>query len=1128
MYYPSTSNASLVDIVVVIWWVAFGWIATVSSAEGLDNDITYPAVVEPEHKFVMPGFVDQLALIQYPTPNGRIPYSTGLRIHTDQISTMSRSIVAVIESHSSKTDVTYLPLQHQLVPADPLSKQIRRIANAIGSLQNEVLLVDLNEVPQPNPLSKTISPPIGFRYQPLDSDIANSTLIGFAATPSDPDRFELKAWKVRLTDRQRPEGYEGTPGTGGILLDDRGVPWGMLPARAGITSTVFHAQVYPLPKILRDLKPSVKRIRTIRPQRSPNRIDVRVDIVDTAGMTIGHTLHIGRPRNVLKDFAANPKRLGKVADAMLAFRPNPIGIQRADSVMLVTEPIRREEGFVFQVEFHHADGSSTFDRPFYSSDLNGDAKHIPVSQLLKKHAASFNLSSKWYEPMKPKVSDQVPIEGEPLERAGLTGFTLKLTDALGLRNVVWSTDSIHAFGLYEKQSILKVDLSSGSIVGRVDMPVVLMDLDISQQGIVALGQQQVFLLDEDTFDTLRSTPVPGAIAVAAATQSDRVFATSGSRLYELFTASGDVEVVDHLAAPRPPMESQSIDDMEMVEDGSALLISDLHRIHRYPISPDPISPEGVRWQQCTEKIKRVHSRLIYPQGGRHVTVLPPINVTEKNTFAAAPDHPTAGLYVYDVGNLAMPAYCIRNLRWVALHPDGQGFLGLFNAIRRSSRLVFGNQQGVEVDSLPGKAFRNVYSYQWSPDGKYLFAALGRGSFFRFPKRLPNRVTDFPPQQAIFSDSTSAPVQVDRTDLDGWTKASMPWPVPSLRDAQTWSADGRSLYVITYARDSSDLKSSHLDSGSDEPPRFGFTVRKLRMPDLVQEHSTTFAEPIDFIGLSASGLVVRYHQRQTIALLDPNDLNWIKDVGIPNPVGITTSPKLDSVWVFRIDNRLRRPAVGSLHEFDLATGRPLRVYSSSDLRELVQSASPDFIDEKYLTRGASHGSPFDARLAPNGQSLFTNSLGICRFDLVDGKLVYGDCVGPVHGFSSSRQLFVSHDSALVAAEGLSQSNRSPVAPKRSGTTVIFDARDLSRVVMSGPEGSLPKGIAVDTVSKTSFCTENGYKLLVARANQSTQQTINGLGHGSYETSITASPIGEGVFLIYGNHAMWFQPDRENSN
>ena len=1073
-------------------------------AEGFDESLPFQSSVELDSNYQMPPWTDRLSLIKQIMPDGRVFYHTGLRIALND-----RSIYAVIRSLDPETDVRNFVLNCDAVDVVQDTKQTSRVAYGIGSSQNEVLFVQVENVLRPR------SDPIDFRYAPADERIAKSTLISYVVNESKPTQHKLQAYRVTLSQRQRPDWFDATPGTGGILVDDDGIPWGILPSRAGISSTVFRAQIYPLPDIHRDLKPSTKRLELIHSRRRPNSIKVKAVVTDPINSAIGHTVHVGRPRNVQVDFASNRSRLKKVATNMLPFRCNPEWSSYTDSFLTTGKPIQRDEGFVLQIEFHHLDGSSTFDRPFYCPDIAGEAKHIPVTALLERHskAANSSLNPIWCDPLEPTTDNMQRQIGEPMTRGELSGIHLELGDPRGIQKLVWSSDSRFVFGLCKERSVIKVEIETGLVVAQANLPEMIMDLDVSRRGVVVLAQQQVFLLNEESLRVSRSVSVPAAAAIAAATGSDRVFATSGSRLFEVFSEPHEVVLMDHLASPRPAFQIRTIDDLEVTEDGSALLICDQNRIHRYRVTSD-----SVVWEEATENIKQLRSELLYAQGGHHVTVITTTTSPVKNTYASLPNYPTEGLYIYDYRNLKKPQYCIRNLHRIALHPKTGGYLGYLYPLRGSARLIFGDDRGAEVHSMPGKPFRDVREFKWSPNGKFLYAHLGRGAVFELPRKLQEEATYVAQEQEIVSNSLHSPLQVESYELDRWNMTRLPWSMPSIRDAQTWSEDGESLYVITYPNVGPQVRRSQVLN--DGLPKYGLTVRKLKMPDLVEEHSTTFPEPIDFIGQSAEGLVVRYMHRQAVALLDSRTLQWKQDVGIPNPVGLTTSPKLSNVWIARIYDRFR-PAIGSLHEFELPSGRLRHTYESQDLCELLKPASPDIIPERYLLQGCSHGAPFQARLSPNGHSLFTNAFGICRFDFNDGKLIYGDCTGPAQTFSSDRKLFVSHNSKLVGCEGLNRSARSKMHPKYTGGSLVFDANDLSSVLIDASARLGPRGLAVDTFSNTAYCTSNGYKVLAMKAGNSDTEVIDGFGStASYDTSITASPRGDGFFLVYGNQAMWF--------
>ncbi|MEM1071182.1 MAG: hypothetical protein AAGI63_19910, partial [Planctomycetota bacterium] len=754
-----------------------------------------------------------------------------------------------------------------------------------------------------------------------------------------------------------------------------------------------------------------------------------------------------------------------------------------------------QDGFIMQVERLRFDGTSLFEAPLFWNTRDFQPTALTIKQTLERKAMSTwkETASDLRETPKASIKLEPMSVSEPFEISEMKGQIVDFGQKSGFQRVHWTTDGKFVVGL-TKFGFTKLELSTGNAIASIRLPERITEWDLGRDGIIALCGQTAYLIDLDSMQLIASCWIPDGRQITAATDSSDVFAASNHNLYR-------VRWGDRAEKLEPTGEFQPrpfrLRDLQLTESGAHLLVTDGFVIHRLGVT----ETTSIRWEAATEKLRSKRGGwLYYVQGSNHVSLMSSTKSSHSHGCRNA-DYPSRGMLIYHVEELERPIYGAAFSAAYAIHPPTGGTVG---GIEKA--LTFSDDRGRPLHTVPNARLLDAQSMQISPNGKHLFANMMRSVIVELPERFQDAVAF--DSHDVLPRTLSIRKAIQRTDAgssDDWNWERFPWDVSASEDMITWSADGQFFYVIT-----SDTPENTSSPPPSFPKKHGDTVRLIHS-SLLEGYATTFQDPVNFVGLSSEGLVVRYRDWQRVALLHPRTLKWIRDIGIPSPGHLATSPSSSRIWT--------RDSEG-LHEYELSSGQRLRSYSDNQLTEIIREANlPQIPETEISTFQLGRQNPI-LRQSPDGKSLYVGYYGICKFDVTGEQLALTDCTGPSRDNQPFQMIYVSPDGSLVAKVDCSTNGKGKLSGEHSSGTIMMSSKDLGELKVDATFPGNCKGLALDPKTQTVFSYGSRY-LLIKPSNASEVIEIPSPRTRAMSVSLHASPDGAGTFISFVNEAYWLK-------
>ncbi len=1033
-------------------------------------------------------FLDRIAVV---SSNGWISADVAVRLNVE-----GRNIYCLSSGFSSRVDMSKHRFELKWpAPNGSLAGSTAVQARFLG-LRWELLFVETDSQP---PTQKSFD----FRKSNVPGGPAEEIfLLGYGLSYYVPDSNRLTTVKTTV---KKVEGKTGerwqspkipvrSTATALAVRSD-GRVWGITLRRASL-GTQSPMTIVPLHEIEKCLQPVTDELR---PRRSGSVMTINYSGHDLLGEFEATTLHVGRPRDI--HGSAKLKEGNLVAKKMRPIRLISGGL----SSMRIRGQLALKDGFVMQLERMRFDGTSVLEAPMFWNTRDPVPAMMTIDQTLQRKAKSTwkDTPSDLLNAPQPVIDLEPKQVSKPFEISSMKGQIIDLGQKSAFGSVHWTTDGKYVVGLTQL-GITKLELSSGTIVGSIRLPGRVRQVDLARDGIVALSEQMAYLIDLDSLEVTASCWIPEGENITAATGSSQVFASSKRNLYRVRWGKRAERLDVTMDSQPPPL---FLRDVALTETGAHLFLTDGYRIDRFGV----LTNGRIRWQESSKTLlqSRYGGSLYYPQGGKVVSLFSSPKTGPSHQHKRA-DYPNGGMFVFHIEHLDRPIYGARFSSAYAIHPSMGGYIGGVNRTTGGESLVFADNRGRPLRTIPNASLLDANSLQISPNGKQLFANMMRSVIVDLPDQLQDPEAFRAQTSTPRTHSIGRPVERSNAGgKDGWQLQRLPWDVSATDNMMTWSADGQLFYVIT-----SDPPEQQESSQRPFPKRFGDTVRVINS-SLVEESTTRFQEPIDFVGLSSEGLVVRYRRWQRVALVHPRSLKWIKDVGIPAPQRLATSPASNHVWTFDGDG---------LHEYELPTGQLSRSYSHRELAGIVQKAELPHSSSIEISRLRTGKQNPSLRLSPDGKSLYLGCLGICKFDIGGEDIRLVDCSGASRDAKDFQPIYVSPDGSMVAKIGCATNLKGSMNGQHNSGTLVVSSANLGELKIDATMPGGCRGFAFDPVSQSVFSVR-GQQVLVRPASQTEPTEMRLPVHGLNSIVLSASPAGAGTLITLVNEPFWLSRTSE---
>ena len=232
------------------------------------------------------------------------------------------------------------------------------------------------------------------------------------------------------------------------------------------------------------------------------------------------------------------------------------------------------------------------------------------------------------------------------------------------------------------------------------------------------------------------------------------------------------------------------------------------------------------------------------------------------------------------------------------------------------------------------------------------------------------------------------------------------------------------------------------------------VRKVSVPDLIEERHIDLAAPCSDLAVCRQGILIALDALQEVWLLDEN-LQVKKRIASGPLKWVQSAPSLSVAYCG-------------------AAGDSLVVLDTLAGRALYRQMSRDFSEQRGEHVWGGVGFDHFA-VAPDGQTAYGESSGFLHRFRLRGQRIFYEGTSP-HIGENPQSISVSGDSKYVALPSGGGNSQLEGFPRTPYATYIFRCEDLTRPVITIESGAYPTALGFDMAAKSIYA-QNFQKQLI---------------------------------------------------